>query len=656
MISQDRNWQTYRNLQETLSLNLRRQIFVAVCDDPQLCQTLVTQLDAELCCNHTPVGSTLPQWVTLELEVQDPNLVRQIDRWQIQMSDAHSHHSPQLEAPAPHPRRRKDDWSNVSPLDLAGDLPRQSSPGFQFVGVEHLTRQPPSQQWSFLQNLEYIAQRYLDLAWEWNLLLWVPRPWLLSIQQSVPRFWQCRTGLFEFAAEPLPAEFASANTSTNTSTNTTISLTPSTAIEAEVKGDKLEESQPENNHRAELEQDSLPSPPMQEQPATVRSGQRKLETVADIQAAITHHNLELDRLEPDAIARLDLYNDLGNLYWILARKLGRSPETFITVQQAITTYELALSHPAIGSTPQGFSRLQNNLGIAYGELACYGDPITALEKAIAAYQEALSYRQSQETNLEDLQHYASTQNNLGTAYWNLAQHQNPVACLKQAIAAYQEALKYYHPDRDVLSYGMIQNNLGTAYWNLSQHERPQDYLKLAIWSYQLVLQYRTLENNPTGYAATQNNLGMTYWHMANRENVSKEQKQDMLQNSIRAWEQAIAAISCLRENTTEPGRLALNFDPGTTHHHLAVALYQSAMTARQISPSADSILETLQLSLKQDIQAWEHWQDRPKMAAIALKSLLQTLRTVYNEGGIEAQNQALGEVPRTLLPEILHRL
>ena len=648
MISQDRNWQTYRNLQETLSLNLRRQIFVAVCDDPQLCQTLVTQLDAELCCNHTPVGSALPQWITLELEVQDPNLVRQIDRWQIQMSDGDSHHSPQLAAP--HPRRRKDDWSNVSPLDLAGDLPQKSSPGFQFVGVEHLTRQPPSQQWSFLKNLEYIAQRYLDLAWEWNLLLWVPRPWLLSIQQSVPRFWQCRTGLFEFAAEPLPAEFAS--------TNAMVSLASSTAIEAEVRDDALgeRENQPENNHHNELEDDAFPSLASQEQPATAPSVQRKPETVPEIQAAITHHNGELDRLEPDAIARLDLYNDLGNLYWMLSRKLGRSPEAFITLQQAITTYELALSHPAIGSTPQGFSRLQNNLGIAYGELAHYGDPVTALEKAIAAYQEALSYRQPQDTNLEDLQHYASTQNNLGTAYWNLAQHQNPVACLKQAIASYQEALKYYHPDRDVLSYGMIQNNLGTAYWNLSQHERPHDYLKLAIWSYQLVLQYRTLENNPTGYAATQNNLGMTYWHMADRENLSKEEKQEMLQNSILAWEQAIAAIDHLRDNATEPATLALSFDPGTTHHHLAVALYQLSTISRQISPSDESIPDTLQLSIKRDIQAWQHWQDRPEMAAIALKSLLQTLRKIYNEGGIEAQNQALGEVPRTLLPEILHQL
>ncbi|MDB9515349.1 tetratricopeptide repeat protein [Roseofilum reptotaenium CS-1145] len=630
MMLQDKNWQTYRDLKEVLSLNVRRQLFLAVCDDPNFCQYLVNQLDMESRCNGTPLDSEIPRWVTLELEADDPNLVHQIDRWYNVANHQEIQKSLPLSPNSP-PRRRKDDWMKVSPLDLSPHVPREFSPGFQFFGVQRLMQKSPTQQWSFLQNLEYIAQRYLDLAWDWNLLIWIPRPWLFSIQQSVPRFWHCHTGLFEFVAEPLPTHSRGGG-----------------ALKGQVK--ELAELPPQEEEEQKLG-------------TGVRETQRpvvvKTDTLQEVQEAIAAQRKTLEELEEDAIARLDLLNDLGNLYWILSRKTTNREEGLAALKQAIQTYEQALSHPQIKSQPQGYTRLQNNLGIAYGELSRHENPVEGLEKAIAAYQSALSHQRKpadqsyDRVSDQDSQHYASTQNNLGTAYWNLAQHQEAAKNLKQAIAAYQEALKYYHPDRDALSYGMIQNNLGTAYWNLSRYHNSKDYLQLAIWSYQLALQYRTLETNPSGYTATQNNLGTTYWHLANQSDAPIEQKREHLKECIGAYQKVIEAL----ENTKPEGSLNLTFDPIATHNNLGVALYQLAMSAHQVgSKDKSDILEPLELSLKHHIEAWTRWQNNPQMAHTALNYLLQAVRSIYNEGGIDAQNRALAQVPRNLLPEILNRL
>jgi len=638
MMLQDKNWLTYRDLKASLNLNLRRQLFLAVCDDPNLCQYLVNQLDMECRCNGTPLDSEMPRWVTLELEADDPNLVHQIDRWYNRANHEEIERSLPSSPKFP-PRRRKDDWMKVSPLDLSPHIPRELSPGFQFFGVQRLTQKSPTQQWSFLQNLEYIAQRYLDLAWDWSLLLWIPRPWLFSIKQSVPRFWHCHTGLFEFMSEPLPAHSRGGG---------------------EFNGGGKEWArlpQQEEDQEEEIEEQG------QKLAVVVREKPRpamvKTDTVEEVRMAIASQEQALEGLDEQAIARLDLLNDLGNLYWILSRKLTNREEGLEALKQAIQTYEQALCHGEIQSQPQGYARLQNNLGIAYGELSRHENPIEGLEKAIAAYQAALSYRIEpgelayEQLSEQDLQHYASTQNNLGTAYWNLAQHQEPGKNLKQAIAAYQEALKYYHPDRDGLSYGMIQNNLGTAYWNLSRYQNAQDYLQLAIWSYQLALEYRTLEKNPSGYTATHNNLGTTYWHLANQPDASIEHRRDHLKECINAYQKVIEVM----KDDQLKGSLSLTFDPISTHNNLGVALYQLAMTAHQVGSTEKSdILEPLELSLTHHIQAWLGWQNNPQMANTALNYLLQAVRSLYNEGGIDAQNRALAQVPRSLLPEILNRL
>ncbi|WP_421659085.1 hypothetical protein [Leptothermofonsia sp. ETS-13] len=183
--------------------------------------------------------------------------------------------------------------------------------------------------------------------------------------------------------------------------------------------------------------------------------------------AICAYELALQWLDETSPLSADVLNDIGNLYWLLSRGIGDAGKAQIYLERAIAVYQCGLNYIDPQVRPQNYSMIQNNLGSAFGDLARYHNPAEALEHSVQAYEEALRYRKLE----DDPARYAATQNNLGTAYWNLAQHHQPVLCLRRAIAAYTEALRYYSPEREPLYYAMIQNNLGTAYWNLAQHKQ-----------------------------------------------------------------------------------------------------------------------------------------------------------------------------------------
>ena len=144
----------YQRLKQAIDLNLRRQIFIAACDDLWLRDCLAARLQTELAAESA--GSdprsriNYPRFVSLELDLSDPNPWGSIAAWLTQ-------HPP--------PQNR----GNYSPL-----------PGFQILGAEHLTRQSAAVQWSFLSYLRDIEAN-LQMC-ESTLLLWVSRPWLSSIR------------------------------------------------------------------------------------------------------------------------------------------------------------------------------------------------------------------------------------------------------------------------------------------------------------------------------------------------------------------------------------------------------------------------------------------------------------------------------------------
>ncbi len=709
------NQTLYSRLKTSLQLNLRRQIFLAVCDDLELRSYLVAQLQSAL---------RSPRFVSLNLNLSDPNPMAQVAQWLSQHG-------------------KTADTSHSLGFSL----------GFQILGVEHLTRQPAAVQKRFLTHLQAI-EYYLP-GIDGTMVLWLPRPWLRSLQQSAPAFWDWHTALFEFEGDPTPPRItrqarlssdrpldsaiapfqpppATSHTdhfSYSKSSNLapviplhhpeplTEPFTETAPVEESVwdmltydlaqldTGDQGRKQARDQNsklktffpvpsrltdqvlaaisHEPTLADHQTALRGLQqidqllEQRATQKTiaaaylnlgrlyrdrleqGNPSLETLS---IAIAVHEATLEWLQEDTPEWIDGANDLGNLYWMQSHSSVAADQQLVSLQKAIQTYVLALDKTMPQANPHTYAMIQNNLGSAYGDLAQYQDPAHNLLKSVEAYESALRYRTPQEDTARD----AATQNNLGTACWNLAQHQQPIARLNQAIAAYHAALQHYSPQCEPMHYAMIQNNLGTAYWNLAQHLKPNPnpklaqstvsptrLLQLAIAAYHTALHYRTLEAVPASFAATQNNLGTAYWNLANQKTTAPNDRGQQLQQAIQAYEAAIAAVEALSAHTEH--RPALTFDVCATFNNLGLSYYQLAGD-RHNSLTSTQRQTLLESSLSQHLQALQGWEPLSDFYQATLDYITQTARAFHSEFGIQGQTLALSKIPANLLPEVMRKL
>ena len=712
----------YQRLKQAIDLNLRRQIFIAACDDLCLRDCLAARLQTESA-TESPAGEPrspidYPRFVSLELDLSDPNPWGSIAAWLIQ-----------------HP-----------PPQNRGSYSRL--PGFQILGAEHLTRHSAAVQWSFLSHLRDI-EAHLQMC-ESTLLLWVSRPWLSSIEQSAPEFWHWRTGVFEFEGEPTPAykDFGNSKDLRNLPDNgdsgdkLVISFLSGQSPTPEEQSPIPEEQSPGPDSKSVELADLVLSAASQELEAENNSASEEnflpLQTLQYIELlqenqcccealALAYHSLgnyyrdrildgdaskqnltiairaieqviaylELDansqQNQPptDECARLiaqltqnltqyaqesnslpaisDLLNDLGTLYWMLSRDRTQhnASDPLSCLERSIALYLEGLRRTDAETAPQTRVRLNKNLGIASADLARYRDKTENLQQAVAAYKQAL---QDLDPAVEP-QQYAAAQNNLATAYWNLAQEGEPKVYLKSAIAAYTQALSCYSPEREPLNYAGVQNNLGTAYWNLAQHEPSEPLLLTAIEAYREALKYRTRELVPAAAAATYNNLGTAYWHLANQFQ-QKQARTESLQQAITAYEAALDIAG-------ELDRTQLTFDTLAARNNLGLAHYQLA-TDPDFAVNKAAQTSHLEAALHHQLQVCAEWGQHLKDKGLtygdklhlqapansqaadsrqtALSYIVKTIRAFYSECGLPGQNLALSKVPGDLLPEILRRL
>jgi len=678
------NRRVYQRLKLAISFGLRRQIFVAVCDDLNLRNQIAARLHSTLTTKSdsaSPQANTVayPRLVTLRLNLTDPNPIAQVNQWLNR---------------------------NPPPLVNGSSTGRRLNvPAFQILGVEQLTREPVAVQRLFLNYLRLIEHSLATL--ESGLLLWLPRPWLYSIQQSAPQFWRCRTGVFVFAGEPTPTGEKQARPERFLPDITPDS--PKTEdISSELIVTKPSDSQPTaftDKHSSvptkPLDPASLPNLSLcskelielvletiniasatadndfnihaqnqQSQEVIQQLEQLHTQKADSPTIAIAYQqlgNLYRDRIEQGQstlenlmVAILayqeaitfnetspqvpDILNDLGTLYWMLYRCPPSSEEGLPYIEQGIEFYKLALSLISPQTQRETYARVQNNLGTTYGDKASFSDPAQNWQQAALAYSEALRYR---DPEVEPAK-YAATQNNLGTAYWHLAQYDQPVEHLKNAITSYTEALAQYNPQQEPLKYGMIQNNIGTAYWNLAQYEHPKPFLQLAIKAYLDALEYRTPAAAPTACAATQNNLGTAYWHLANQNQIKKEDQQNYYQLCIIAYEEALALAHSLES-------VQLSFDLFSTHNNLGLAYYQ-VVTDKYFKGDQTTISQNLELALNNHLQALQGFSQQSENYQTTIAYLIKTIRTFHTELGTKGQNLALSKTPGYLLPEILPKL
>jgi tetratricopeptide (TPR) repeat protein len=692
------NNQIYQRLKQAIDLNLRRQIFIAACDDLWLRDFLAARLEAELSAPETGEISRspidYPRFVTLELNLSDPNPWEAIADWLIE-------HTPPSNTP------------NHSRLL-----------GFQIIGTEHLTRQPAAIQWSFLNYLRDIEE-YLQM-WESTLLLWVSRPWLSSIEQSAPEFWHWRTGIFEFEGEPTPAklDFGSTDDRQNlrnfrdkgdlgnlrdkgdlgekllisaSSEQSSIPNSPSIELADLVLAGASEELEAENQTASgetflplqtlqyiELLQEHeccsealalayqglgnfyrdriLPSDSSSENLIVTirafeqviayleldRNSQENQEPTPECARLIVQLKQNLTQYAPESNSLspiLDLLNDIGTLYWMLSRAKRTSTtgnstisDTFsdpvFCLQNSIAFYQKGLSKIDEAAEPQTRARLNKNLGIASADLARYQDKTENLQQAVTAYQQALLDLDRD----EEPQHYAAAQNNLATAYWNLAQDGQPIVYLKNAIAAYTEALSCYSPEQEPLNYAGVVNNIGTTCWNLAQHEPSEILLIRAIGAYREALKYRTRELVPAAAAATQNNLGTAYWHLANHFQ-QKSDRTESLQQAIFAYEIALDIAG-------EIDRAQLTFDILSTRNNLGLAHYQLATNSDFASDKATQT-HHLEAALHHQLQVCAEWGQHLQDKGLTYGDKLN-LQAPVNSQAADSRQTALSYIVKTI--------
>jgi tetratricopeptide (TPR) repeat protein len=215
----------------------------------------------------------------------------------------------------------------------------------------------------------------------------------------------------------------------------------------------------------------------------------------DLETAVEHYQKAIahtDEME-EPQRYIMLQNNLGATWGELAQNVD--PETYLP--HSISAYESSLNVQTEYQDGHRRANTENNLGTAYWTLAQYQKPeAPALQKAIGHYRNALEFYDADHYSMP----HAMIQNNLGTAFWNLSQcemlarysSENSQDLLIHAITAYKIALFYRTPETLPLGYAATQNNLGTAYWNLATDrlthaDKIGDLIQSTIVSYQASL-------------------------------------------------------------------------------------------------------------------------------------------------------------------------
>ncbi len=392
----------------------------------------------------------------------------------------------------------------------------------------------------------------------------------------------------------------------------------------------------------------------------VNQGQRNL---MHIVIAIAAYEQALPYLDRDASLNPKTYDDLGYLYWTLSRQ--QPNHRLRSLHRAVQTYRKGIQRCQVHPFSSAWIELHDHLGEAYGSLATLENPKNSWRLAVRAYEVAwTACQKAQLAKAEDdnddiapderslsqptAMLAAAIPNNLGTAYWNLAQQEmgdRAANCLQQAIAAYTAAAAANDPETDPLRYGMIQNNLGTAYLHLGQMERSLDLLRLAVGTYQIALLYRTRTEAPLSHAATQNNLGASLLHLASHPYADPQTTQESLEQSVIAYD---AALQMVRE-LTAVGATSFGFDPVATRLNLGL-VHQRLGMLPQSSHNSNVTFAHLEMATQTYVSLLKEQPEGVEVHQRASDYLHQVAQYLSEEMGLAADHPLFQQLPQDWTP------
>lgn len=177
--------------------------------------------------------------------------------------------------------------------------------------------------------------------------------------------------------------------------------------------------------------------------------------------------------------------------------LSRIPgEGLENIEGARDAFAGALPALREGGDPEEAAELEMSYGLVLHTLANAGR--APMKEAIAAYQRALRTFGRQDHPRE----YATLHNNLATAYLSMRVGADREG-LREALAvqSFQEALQVVTREEDPVEYAMLQNNLGNALQAVNSAHRFENLLR-AVEAYDAALAVRTAKAMPVEHANT----------------------------------------------------------------------------------------------------------------------------------------------------------
>jgi len=253
------------------------------------------------------------------------------------------------------------------------------------------------------------------------------------------------------------------------------------------------------------------------------------------------------------------YRQIVNLLMNSADDLADRGE----VDKAMSIYEDVLRHVP-HPEPSVKGRIQLREGACRYNQSFEGATESNLEKSIQSYKDALKVYDSQDHTTE----HAQIQNRLGQVHFHLSQIKDEGPNLRQAIFAYEEALKFQTPGNR--NHAEIENNLGDAYSRLAAIGNGEGYLNKAISAYEAALKFRTVEDYPEDYAQTQSSLGQAYAAFAITSAPENDHKrEELLTKATNAYD-AVLTIWTLEAQPEKYSETKNNL--GDAHRLLAQVL------------------------------------------------------------------------------------
>jgi tetratricopeptide (TPR) repeat protein len=637
------NQRTYQSLKLALTLPLRRQLLIAVCDNTVLQNQLASQLETDIA-QATIRGNRaedafqqhFTQLTHLRLEADHPDLIAQVAQWLKQQ-------------------------------------PQNSMSSLQVLGIEQMTRQSLMLQHHFLQSLDKIDRLLPHL--EASLLIWLPWPWFRAIQQSAPHFWQWRSGVFEFVGDPTPITTLDASPQPQPEAlHQAIQFTqlPQSPLSTGLYGEasslpghapappipparrpqqasadlwtllsedlaKFEQSVSETSGQG-TEVETI-DPPDRDPPITPGKASSPGEQVAPdlpsgensqpvsleppqgegtvAETAVTPEpsdfpqnpleklaHLNRDQASPEEMAQA--YLALGHYY---REQIEAGHTTAKLVQSATDAYEEGLRW--LTDTDPAWGTGLNDLGTLYWMQAQQQQSreqlLAGMYRSVETYQRGLTkVNQKLQPDIASRLH-----SNLGAVYSTLAAYENAAENLRQSVNAYRQALPLCNPEQNAEEYATLQNSLGSVYWKLSHYEQPKSCLHRAIAAYNESLRYRHPEKAPLDYAAVQNNLGIAYWSLAKQERPIF-----LLKHAIAAYRDALN----YRTPHTDPAACA------STYNNLGTAYWELASQIDQQEDPNNRYQQNAAIAYEAALKAAQQGQSN-----LDLQSIHHCLANVYEQ-------------------------